>query len=228
MYRTKKGYTFATPPSDPELEYKIVPNDIIDFRLYTNDGFKLIDLYSIDNTRLMNTTSDVFSYRVEFDGQVKLPIVGRISITGKTLREAEFMLQDLYAKYYIAPFVTINVVNKRILVFTGNGGAAKVVNLENNNITLVEGLALAGGISENGKAKQVKLVRGETKNPQVFLFNLNTIEGIEAANMVLQPNDVIYVEPRSNTVRQAVQQASPVISLLVSVITLYLVITRLN
>ncbi|NUM51606.1 MAG: polysaccharide biosynthesis/export family protein [Flavobacteriales bacterium] len=228
MYRTKKDYVFATPPSNPELEYKIVPNDILDFRLYTNDGFKLIDLYSIDNNRIMNTASDAFTYRVEFDGQVKLPIIGRVDIKGKTLREAEFLLQDLYTKYYISPFVILNVTNKRILVFPGNGGAAKVIPMENNNITLVEGVALAGGITENGKAKQVKLIRGESKNQQVFLFNLNTLEGIEAANILLQPNDVIYIEPRSNTVRQAVREASPVISLLVSVVTLYLVITRLN
>lgn len=228
MYRTPKGYSFADKPSSPDLEYRLRANDIVDFRLYTNDGFKLIDLYSISDNRPAMVTGDFFRYRVEFDGFVKLPIIGRVELKGKTLREAEVFLQDMYAKYYISPFVILTVSNKRIIVFPGNGGAAKVVDLPNDNISLVEGLAMAGGITENGKAKQVKLVRGEGSKQQVFIFNLNTVEGVEAANIVLLPNDVIYVEPRSNTTRLAIREVGPIISILVSAVTLIVLLQRVN
>ena len=43
--------------------------------------------------------------------------------------------------------------------------------LENNNTTLLEALAIAGGIS-TGKAKRIKLIRGDLKDPKVYLIDL--------------------------------------------------------
>ena len=47
MLKTEKGYQYSkNPDSTRTLDYKISPNDIISFNIYSNDGFKLIDLTS--------------------------------------------------------------------------------------------------------------------------------------------------------------------------------------
>ena len=66
------------------------------------------------------------------------------------------MLEEKYASYYVKPFVLMSVQNKRVIVFPGNAGDAKVIPLLNNNTSLIEALALAGGISDDGKAHKVK------------------------------------------------------------------------
>jgi polysaccharide export outer membrane protein len=83
------------------------------------------------------------------------------------------------------------------MVFTGTGGRGTVVNLKNENTTLIEALATAGGVTETGKAYKVKLIRGDTRNPQIMLIDLSTVEGLKQSNLLLQANDIIYVEPNA-------------------------------
>ncbi len=72
------------------------------------------------------------------------------------------------------------------------------------------------------------MVRGDLKDPQVFLFDFSTIEGIKQADFVLQANDIIYVEQRQNAVRVIVREIVPIVSLLTSTITLILVLNNLK
>lgn len=232
MLKPSRNYKYSQKPSQPILQYKISPNDQLQFRLYANDGFKLIDLTSLTSGNNGNGSTYIqrnyLTYKVEFDGKVKLPLLGRVNIAGMTIRQAEAFLEQKYAKYYKGPFVLLSVANKRVIVFPGNGGDAKVVPLDNDNTTLLEGLALAGGISQNGKARKIKLIRGDIKNPQVYNIDLSTLKGAEAANFILQPNDIIYVEPRTNDVRQVVGTVAPIVSLITSVLTLYIILNNVK
>ena len=222
MLKTEKGYQYSkNPDSTRTLDYKISPNDIISFNIYSNDGFKLIDLTSL-NTQNMGYRMDVqLTYLVESDGNVKLPILGRKKIVGLTIREAELLLEDSYSAFYIKPFVEINVTNRRVIVFPGMAGQAKVIPLINNNTTLIEALALAGGIFEDGKAKRVKLIRDKDGKHDVFLMDLSTIQGIKDASTVLQANDIIYVEPRKRYSTKFLIEVAPILSLLTSTFILY-------
>ena len=204
-------------------EYKISPNDIIEFRIFANDGFKLIDLTSLGQTTSLVATS--LTYLVEYDGYIKLPILGRILISGLTIRQAELMLEDRYSNDYKKPFVLLKVTNRRVIIFPGSAGSARVIGLTNNNTTLMEALALSGGISENGKARKVKVIRGNLTHPHVYLIDLSTLDGVKNADMVLQSNDIIYVEPRRNIAIAITREISPFLSILS---TLLLVFTLLG
>lgn len=233
MLKTKKDFVYTKSQdkdSSSFKEYKISPNDIIEFRIFSNDGFKLIDLTSIGGVggggQGMNFMQNSLQYNVDKDGSVKLPILGKTPIKGYTLRQAEFMLETKYSEYYIKPFVLLSVTNRRVIVFPGSAGSARVIYINNNNTTLIEAIALAGGISENGKARKVKLIRGDLKNPEVYLIDLSTIEGIKQAEMAVQANDIIYVEPRRNISVQLLREITPVLSLVTSILLAYGLIAR--
>jgi polysaccharide biosynthesis/export protein len=222
MMKTPKDYNFAVPKDSVSPEYQIQPNDILDFRIFTNDGFKLIDLTSLNvasNSVNLNTS---YEYSVEFDGKVKLPMLGRISISGLTLRQAEFMLEQKYADYYIKPFIILKITNKKVYVFSGNSESANIVPLTNDETNIFQALATAGGIIADGKAYKIKLLRGDLKNPQIYLFDLSTVEGIKKAGMTLQSNDIIYVEPVPRIGKGIVAEIAPYISLISSI---FIVIT---
>jgi polysaccharide export outer membrane protein len=217
MLTTGKDYKYAkTPDSSRVSEYKISPNDILEFNLYSNDGFKLIDLTSLNTANSTYRMTSELAYLVETDGNVKLPIIGRKKLSGLTIREAELMLEDCYSAFYVKPFVLMTITNKRVIVFPGSPGDAKTIPLLNNNTTLLEAIALAGGISEDGKAKQVKLIRQNKDKYDVFLIDLSKIEGLNQANMVLQANDIIYVEPRRKYSSKFIGEMAPIISILSS------------
>lgn len=222
MLKTDKNYVFDIPPDTIDPEYRISPNDLLDFRLFSKDGFKLIDLSSEAQQGGGNFTRSFIQYLVEHDGVVKLPIIGRIEIAGMTLREAELMLVERYRNYYNDPFIILNVQNRRVIVFPGNDASASVINLVNNNTTLIEAIAMAGGISDNGKARKIKLIRRNVsaEEPDVFLIDLSTIDGLKQANMVVQANDIIYVQPRLRIATDVIREISPIVSLITSTITI--------
>lgn len=225
MLQTEKGYQYSQyKDTVSDKDYKISPNDIIEFKLYSNNGFKIIDLTSITSHQI-NREERFFT--VEYDGMIKLPILGRVHIAGYTIRQAEIMLEQKYSEFYQDPFVLLEVMNKRVIVFPGRPGDAKVLTLKNNNTTLLEALAQAGGISEDGKAWQVKVIRGYSSGkPEVFLVDLSTIEGIEMGRMTMQANDIIYVEPRKHFGREALREITPVLSIITSLLLVYGLVIR--
>ncbi len=228
MMKTNKDYKFHDPPTETSAEYIITPSDIIEFKLYTNDGSVLIDFTAVKEEQSRVSNNDNSKYLIEFDGYAKLPIIGRIELVGKTVKEVENLLEEKYSKYYIKPFVIVRVVNKRVTVFPGGSGQAKVVPLTNNNMRLIEALGAVGGLTKLAKANKIKLIRGNLKNPQVFLFDFTTIEGLQQSDFVLQANDIIYVEPRSDYFQELIRDIAPVLSLITSTITLIVVINNLN
>jgi polysaccharide biosynthesis/export protein len=232
MLKAPKNFQYSQASSiTTSPEYRISANDEIDFRIFTNDGFKLVDLTTLTEGaagNLARNTRISQQYNVEFDGVVKLPILGRVSIAGMTVREAERFLEQEFSSYYIKPFILMNVNNRRVMVFPGAPGDARVVPLNNNNITLIEALALSGGISRNGKAKRIKLIRGDLKNPQVYLIDLSTIEGMKQADLVLQANDIIYVEPRLRITQGFVSEITPIVSIVTGLWIIWSTYNRIN
>ena len=227
MFKTEKGFKFDAQVKDTTQEYRISSNDVIEFRLFPNNGMKLINV-SDQNQQQVQVLNQGIAYTVEFDGNVNLPIIERVNLYGMTIKEAEFFLEKKYNELFIDCFVILKVVNRRVIIFPGSGGDGVVLTLENNNIKLLEALALAGGITDQGRAKRIKLIRGDLSNPQVFLIDLSTIQGISQADIILQANDIIYIEPIGITTRQVLSEVSPILGLISTLITLYFVIERVK
>jgi len=229
MFKTGKNYPYKVDQTIGNVEYRLAPNDLLGFSVFTNDGFKLIDLTtglggtnsaSIGGTATTNDDNAI-QFQVDVDGMVKLPIIGKVKVTDLTIREAEKILEDKYSVYYNKPFVMLSVLNRRVMVFPGSGGSGTVVILENENTTLIEALAMAGGLAETGKADVIKLIRGDSRNPQVHLIDLSTVEGMKKSNMLLQANDIIYVEPIKNISQNILQELAPIVGIVTSLLLLY-------
>jgi polysaccharide export outer membrane protein len=219
MFKTPKDYSFELIADTLDRQFKIQPNDILTFRLFSNDGFKMIDLIGDDNATMRLSNRVQFEYTVDPDGQTKLPVIGMVNVGGLTVREAELMLEAKYAVYYQKPFVLLNVSNRRVVVFPGGGGDAKVIPLDNNNTTLLEALALAGGVAKRGDAHRVKLFRrGLNGGRQVYQFDLSDIQNLKYADVVMQADDVLYVQPNPEIARGLVSDLTPLITLLTMVV----------
>jgi polysaccharide biosynthesis/export protein len=227
MLKTPKNFAYDNlVDSLSRLDYRLAPNDAIQYKVFPNYGFKLIDLATTSTAILRNDLDAV----IQSDGFVKMPMLGRVHIAGRTLREAELLLEHRYDSLYKFSFVTLRVINKRVIVFPGNGGVAQVIPLANNNTSVMEALASAGGIMQDGKAYKIKLIRDNpdrTKMPFVYLMDLSTIDGIMQGKSIVQAGDIIYVEPRYRPLATFNREIAPVITLLTSLFILYQ-FSRLN
>jgi polysaccharide export outer membrane protein len=218
MLKTPKDFTYdQLIDSLSRKDYKIAANDAITYRVFANNGFKLIDLAISSNAIFRNDIEVI----VESDDSIKMPLLGRVKIAGLTIKEAERFLEEKYSILYVDPYVSLKITNKRAIIFPGNGGQAKVLPLAFNNTTVMEAIASAGGILEDGKAYRVKLIRSKadkSQPPEVYLMDLSKIDGILAGNSIVQAGDIIYVEPRYRPLATFSREAAPLLTLLTSVL----------
>jgi polysaccharide biosynthesis/export protein len=224
----------STPQAEPEQfkreaasvdkNYQIQPNDLLQLDVFTNKGERIVDPNPelTQNAVAATTTTNVFNYLVESNGLVKFPMIGQLQVNGLTIRQAEEIAQKEYAKFFSDPFVRLSFVNKRVIVLGAVGG--QVIPLTNQNVSLIEVLALAKGLNNEAKANNIKLIRGE----HVFQIDFSTIQGFKEGNMLIEAGDVVYVEPIRRPFTEALRDNFTVISLIVSLSTLVVVIRSAN
>jgi polysaccharide biosynthesis/export protein len=211
MLTTPEGYEFSEVPDTIDVQYRLANTDIISFRIFSNDGFKLIDIVSQGSAQRAGV---MISYKIEFDGTAKLPVLGRTKLSEMTLREAELFLEEKYSEYYNDPYVILTVSNRRVIIFPGTSGSARVLNLANDNTSLLEAIAMTGGLSGDARASQIKVIRGDPSAPEVYLIDLSTIDGMKDGGMILQANDIVYIEPRVRPAVEIVREMQPLVTLI--------------
>lgn len=219
-------------PMIPEGEYTISVNDKLTFTLSTNDGAQIIEGISGigDNQSSMNRNrTNAMDYLVRNDGNVELPVVGKVHVEGLTLEECEDTLEVIFSEEYIDPFVQVRVTNRRAIIFPGSGSTAKVVSLDNPNTTLMEVIAAAGGIPDRGKANSIKIMRKvDSGERDIYRVDLSKIEGLKFADMVIQSNDYIYVDPRPELAKEIRDEIVPVFSLFSTVLVIFTAVMSLK
>lgn len=223
MFKTD-GAGLRTEAAKAEANYAIRKGDVLDLRVFTNKGELIIDpnysvtgTLTLPNNGALNNPRNNVSFIVQEDGSVELPMVGSASLAGLTQSQADELLSRKYSEYYKEAFAVCRVLSRRVTVLGGMKGG-EVVPLPYENMSVIEVIGLAGGLPQNSKAQNIRLIRGDLKNPQVQVMDLSTIEGMKAANLRVEPNDIIYIEPVRRGFRESLADVSPVISI-VSVLT---------
>lgn len=217
-------------PISPDEAYRISPDDKIKFTIYTEDGKNIIDQMSGvgDAANQKSGSGASIEYLVRKDGTVDLPIIGLASVAGLSIIECQSYLSKEYSDKYKSPFVFVEVTNRRVIIFPGSGGEAQVIPLTNNNTTLMEVIALAGGITDRGKAQEIKVIRKTEEGRKIYKVDLSTVQGLKYADMIVQANDYIYVEPTKQLSREILKEITPIFSIISSAIVVVTVILSLQ
>jgi polysaccharide export outer membrane protein len=223
----KSGKNFNPDPITKEVlkaekNYVIQSNDYLKLEVFSSNGERAIDPDG-ELVKQMGSASQVsvkpqLSYLVNIDGIAKFPMIGEVRVADMSLMQAEAALQKLYDIFYKNCFVSLTFLNKRVTVLGAVGG--QVIPLPNQNINLVEVLALAKGLGNDAKAHKIKVLRNE----QVFEIDLSTIGGFKNGNMTIQPGDIVYVEPVRRPFPEAFKDFGPLFSLMVSSASLIIVL----
>lgn len=218
-------YTELQSPDTSSNHFTIEPFDAVSLQVFTKDGERLIDpdFALIDqNIPNVDALKPSLSYLVQKDGTARLPMIGSVLLEGYTLREAELMLQQEYGRFYQDPYVNLVFNNKRVIMLGALGN--KVIPLQNEEVRVTEVFGLAEGIDKDAKMGNIRLMRGE----ETYQLDFSTVAGYEQSNMVVKPNDIIYVEPVRRPFTEAIRDYGPVISLVTTVASLIVVIISLN
>ena len=157
-------------------DYRISPQDILQIAV-----FQIKDLDS--------------AVQVGEDGNIALPLVGKIQVRGKTTYEAEQTIAGkLREKYLQSPQVSVSIkqYGKRITV-SGEVKTPRVMP-DDGNTTLTQGIATAGGLSELADPTRIHVARSRDQRVQDEIYNLDEIQAGKAKDPLLRGGDIVVAE----------------------------------
>lgn len=150
-----------------------------------------------------NTDKQVANtYLVDAEGNVEMPLIGAVSVSGLTGIEAKNKIKSKLNKYLIDPTVNVRIRNFKVTVL-GEVKLPGVYTIPNEKVTLVEALGLAGDLSIFGKRKNVLLIREKNGERTFVRIDLSSKELFNSEYYYLHSNDIIYVEPGKGKIASA-------------------------
>lgn len=134
---------------------------------------------------------------VQPDGYITLKSVGTMLARGRTIPELTKAIEHAYSGILHDPVVTINLTNFEKPFFIVSGQVAKPGKYDlHGNLTVTEGVAIAGGFTNKSKHSQVVLFRPEPNGlTEVSVIDVKKL--LRAHNLqedvYLRPGDMIFV-----------------------------------
>lgn len=136
-------------------------------------------------------------YRVDDEGYIVFPVLGKISVGGKTLKEVaeiiEVMIED--GNYIKSPEVAIEFLNFKYTVLGAVNGKGTYT-VDGDKVTIIEAIAKAGDLTKNARLDRIAVVRMVDGKYQIFYNDIRTAEIFKSPTYYLQQNDIVYVEPK--------------------------------
>jgi len=187
-------------------EYKIQPRDIlyITVKAMTPEGTINDFLFSSRNTSGSNITQGesggyLYGYDVSLQGEILIPVIGSIKVTGLTLEETRKLIQEAADKVFKNSTVECKLLSFKFTVIGEVRVPGTYVNY-NNYLTILEAIGRAGGISDFGRRDRILVIRPFEGGTKTFRLNLQDKQILSSDAYFLLPNDVVIIEPESKKI----------------------------
>lgn len=177
------------------------------------------------STSIMNQS--VSGFLVDKNGEVSIPMLGKLKLSGLTTYEARALIEREASRYFKDPNVQVRFANYKITLI-GEVARPATYTVANEKVSLLDAIGLAGDLTIHGKRENVLLVRDNAGRKEFVRFNLNSTDIFKSPYFYLKQNDVIYVEPGKGKVAAtniARTQTISIITAAVSIMTI--IISRL-
>ena len=195
-----------------KFEYKIVPHDRISIIVYQHPD--------LSTTTPMMATQDK-GIMVDSEGVVSLPLLEDVKISGLTQKEAAQKIEDGYDKYLNYSKVRVDVLNKRAYVI-GEVQKPGEFPLENEQMTLLQAIAKAGDFTDTANRQKIFIIRSVQNGAKTIMIDLTDKNSITHANLMIKPNDIVYVTPTSmKAINTNIASITPIFQIIGTILSTY-------
>jgi polysaccharide export outer membrane protein len=151
------------------------------------------DILGIVFWRDKDMTTDV---QVRPDGKISLPLLNDVQAAGLTPEQLRTSIRDKADTLLEDPTVSVVVkaINSRRVYITGQVGKPGIYALSDST-TVLQLIAMAGGVGEYADSKKIQIVRTENGKPTSHKFNYQDfVKGKNVSqNIELKPGDTVIV-----------------------------------
>ena len=139
-------------------------------------------------------------YKINTEGQIRIPNIGPVFLSGLTIEEAKTKLKSVMAKTYPGlnsgkTFLQISLGQIRSIRVTLIGEVSQPGTYEMSSLsTLANALYASGGPSDNGSFRKIDLIRNGKRIVTFDLYDF-LLNGDLTKNILLKDDDIIKVHP---------------------------------
>jgi polysaccharide export outer membrane protein len=199
IYFKDQGFntTQATSIQNEPKIYLLQPGDVINVRIKTLDPESSANFNIMPDQGVFNFNSPglyINSYSIDSAGMIELPGAGALKIGGMSIDEAQIKIKLAVHEFLNDALVIVKLVSFKITVLgeVANPGYYYVYS---NQATILEGLGLAGDITDFGNRENITLIRQTDSGSKAILLNMRDSDILRSEFYYLSPGDVIYVQP---------------------------------
>lgn len=191
----------------------IQKNDLLSIQIYSLATDPKVDqLYNVANSGGAAgggggmQTGQQSGYLVDFQGNLELPRLGIIHAEGLTKTQLVEEIKKRIGDALIGPTVIVRFMNFKITVL-GEVGNPGVLNIQTERLSIIDAIGMAGGVTQYGTIKHVKVLRENNGVREVGILDLTSPEQTFSSKYYqLQQNDVVLVDQTPYKLRQTEQQ----------------------
>jgi protein involved in polysaccharide export with SLBB domain len=183
--------------------YRVIPGDILEFQMPA--VLRVVSSEFTEWLKPLYGRKDYEPYlvRISDDGFITLPIIGQLSVAGKTLSEIEALVLDAYYPKYVVnqPMIVCEVAkyqreNERVFTVLGLVNKPDAFPYPPDvQYNLMEALAFAGGLNMTADPRYLKIYRQDDSGEILSAtFGIDSKSFIDAYGVMIKPGDVVYVD----------------------------------
>lgn len=142
----------------------------------------------------MDSTNRTVGYLVDHKGNIDMPLISKVKVSGLTTPEAAEHIKNLLKNDLKDVAVNVRMINFKIAVF-GDVGKPDVFKIASERVTLPEALSMAGDLNITARRTDVLLIRELDGKREYIPLDLTKSAIFHSPYYYLKNNDVIYVQP---------------------------------
>ncbi|MBP3548734.1 MAG: polysaccharide biosynthesis/export family protein [Rikenellaceae bacterium] len=226
-----------------QYELKIKPSDILGVTVNSRYA-ELAAPFNLSSITFQNATTGKATGNqaqgqvVDDAGFISMPVLGKIKAAGLTRSElAADIEQRLITGGHIKdPVVNIQFLNFKINVL-GEVSRPGEFAINSDRVTLFDALSMAGDITDYGVKERITVIREQNGQRTIGYLDATSTDVFKSPYYYLQQNDIIIVDPDeikqananvNQKGRNTLSTVTSILSILVTVTSLTLTLTRLK
>jgi polysaccharide biosynthesis/export protein len=224
------------PFAQVDYRYVLQPFDIVDID-FASSNEELTKAFEFQGSRTIRGggmmgggAGDIFyftGYSIDQDGNILLPKLGKVMLSGLTEEEARVKVQEAISVYFKEDvFVKLRIGGIRFTALGEFSSSGTKVILK-NRATIFDALALSGESNILARKNKLFLIRQYDGGMKIHQVNLNDRTLLASEFFFIQPNDILYLEPMKIRQFGNAENFSSSLGLIISVTTSLLLIFAL-
>lgn len=220
-------------PAAPAPELKMQPEDLLSIQVLSEKpelSAPFNTLLTLTDLTNQTTQQPVLTYRIDREGCIDFPVLGRLHVEGMTLKEIEKLIAgEIVARGYIRdPVVNVSIENFEVTVIGEQNRV--IIPAQGKSLNLLQAIARFGGTrSESINIEEITVIRTENGIRTAYPVNLQKKALFDSPVFYLQQNDVIYLKHKGSQLSQTGRSffnAVSMVSSLVSIVLSFLLLNR--